>query len=177
MAPFRRGKTAPRNGYAAARGDSVTGGGGRRGKSYATNGTNAGPRKHFQASRIEDRIEGDRVAESEVISATNASNAEIDEDSSDGASSESDAVIENPYNVLLQTLNPRPSRGEPQQKRRRTEQIGAAVSTQSPPSEDADVLNETEEEGSPSEERSDDGSRSDESLEGKLSMQTTYNDT
>ncbi|KAL8696214.1 MAG: hypothetical protein Q9201_007770 [Fulgogasparrea decipioides] len=163
MAPFRRGKPGPRNGYTAVRGGFKSGRGGRRGGFQGTTGTNAGPRKDFQSSRIEKTVNNQSNG-SDVASEIGSLNGESDGQLTIEASPESDVATENPYTVLLQSLNPATSLGEPKRKRRKIKQTGAAKLASST-SGILDVLHDVEGEESPSEEDNEVQSDADDGLE------------
>ncbi|KAL8695270.1 MAG: hypothetical protein Q9218_000168 [Villophora microphyllina] len=159
MAPFRRGKSAAGRGYASARGGSTRGRDGRRNGYHDTRKTSTTARESFQTSRLDETIKN-QVGESDVDTEEDVPSIRSEELSSQAESSELDAVGENSYNVLLQTLVPKTSRGEPKQKRRKLDHVGEQDANQALSPSDSGDLDFVEEEAG-SHWQSDNGDESD----------------
>ncbi|KAL8775675.1 MAG: hypothetical protein Q9209_000171 [Squamulea sp. 1 TL-2023] len=152
MAPFRRGQSNLRNSSSVSRGASAR----------VRDGSPGGfpsqlkpqSKNAFQASRVRELV--DDRSESPDTSAQEIDNVrtEADELSSHDDDSEPDAPLENPYGVLLQTLNPTILPGEPRRKRRKVETTTTSAPLQESPSADPDAVNDFEDLGNSSDERS-----------------------
>ncbi|KAL8642807.1 MAG: hypothetical protein Q9228_000547 [Teloschistes exilis] len=160
MAPSRRGKSAPGRVYAAPRGGfGVSKSGGRQGYQGATRKSTT-TRNNFQTSRLDDTI-NDPGEESDVVSEQAVPKAGSANSSSQAEPSESDTDPENSYSVLLQTLIPTSSRGEPKWKRRMLKHVDESNPARSPSLSDPGDLDVVEEEALQSHRESDDEDQSD----------------
>lgn len=152
MAPFRRGKSGPRNRSTNPRGASKTGAKGHRGDSRAISAPKTATKNIFQTSRVQELVDG-RSESPDSIRESGSPGSQSDELLSHDETSGSDEVPEKPYSVLLRTLNPKLPHNEPRKKRRRL-----ASDTLPAPIQDPDALQDVEDEGEFSEEGSADGS-------------------
>ncbi|KAL8777517.1 MAG: hypothetical protein Q9213_007834 [Squamulea squamosa] len=152
MAPFRRGKKTPKNSSSVSREASAR----------VRNGPPGGfpsrskpqPKNAFQASRVRELV--DDRSESTDTTAQEIDNTvtESDELLSHNDDSEPDTPLENPYSVLLQTLNPTVIHGEPRTKRRKVETAATTAPITESLSQDPDTANDAEDLGNSSEEGS-----------------------
>ncbi|KAI4201934.1 MAG: hypothetical protein LQ350_002982 [Teloschistes chrysophthalmus] len=160
MAPFRRGKSAAGRVYPATRGGfGGSKDGGRQGHRGAIKKSTT-TRNKFQTSRLDDTV-NDPGKESDVVSEEAVSREGLEDLSSQEESSESDADVENSYNVLLQTLIPTSSRGEPKRKRRKLEPVDESDPVRTPSLSDSGDLDAVEGEELESHGESDDEDQSD----------------
>ncbi|KAL8654680.1 MAG: hypothetical protein Q9226_003338 [Calogaya cf. arnoldii] len=155
MAPFRRGKTGPRDRSTISRAAS-TGSKGHRGGWRGTSTPRTAPRNTFRTSRVQDLV--DRPGSPERTPETDSSGSESDDPVSHDESSGSDEVHERSYSVLLQTLNPKLSHDEPRKKRRKLTSDALPTPIQDTATEDPDALVDVEDDEESSEEGSADGS-------------------
>ncbi|KAL8751952.1 MAG: hypothetical protein Q9199_006081 [Rusavskia elegans] len=152
MAPFRRGKSGPKNRSTNPRGASKKGAKGPRGDSRGISAPKTATKHTFKTSRVQELVDG-RFESPDSILESGSPGSQSDELLSHDETSGSDEVPEKPYSVLLQTLNPKKSYNEPRKKRRRL-----TSDTLPAPIQDPDALQDVEDEWELSEEGSADGS-------------------
>lgn len=157
MAPFRRGKSGPRNNFTASRGTFSRGRNHSRGGFRSNAGTTTASKNAFHASRVEEPAD-DRSESPVHIPEDGNPDIGSDELLSEDDSSESDTVSEKPYSVLLRTLNPRLPHSEPRKKRPKTGHIVTPELPQESSSGVLDAVEDVETEGNSSEDESLDGS-------------------
>lgn len=175
MAPFRRGKRDSRSSFQTQRGRSVTGRDNRRGGRSHNGGPNTASSTPFQASRVDEAV-NDGSEASEVNAAANEPVEEAEGFLTLSESSDSDAGLEKPYNLLLKTLKPEAPRGEPKRKRRKVEPIETPLSAQAEPVEVEDALEELQDQAASSDEDTGDESAEDDITEGRSSRVTGRHD-
>ncbi|KAL8700095.1 MAG: hypothetical protein Q9224_001116, partial [Gallowayella concinna] len=143
MAPFRREKSGPRNTFPPPRGASARGRGGLRGSHRGNSATRVASKNAFHTSRIQE-LGDDPPASSDNTSDAGDPESGPSENLSQEDSSDSDSAPEKPYNVLLQTLNPRLPDGEPRNKRRKVDFVATPKPTQKSPFEPIEDLDAVE---------------------------------
>ncbi|KAL8674484.1 MAG: hypothetical protein Q9168_001149 [Polycauliona sp. 1 TL-2023] len=158
MAPFRRGKSGTGNYHSGVRRNaSAIGGSGRRGglrNSSASKGTS---KNNFSSSRVQE-LADDRSESPDSLPEIGSPGSQSDAPLSNDETSESDEFHENPYSLLLQTLNPGVSHKEPGNKRRKLTSDTQLRSAHAPPSGDLDAVDDIDDGGDISDQGSADGS-------------------
>ncbi|KAL9001110.1 MAG: hypothetical protein Q9169_000293 [Polycauliona sp. 2 TL-2023] len=158
MAPFRRGKSASRNyNSTVQRRASAAGGKGHRGGLRGFSASTIASKNNFPSSRVQEPVD-DPSESLENIPETGSLGSQPDGSSSQDETSGSEEVLENPYSLLLQTLNPRASHNEPSNKRRKLTSDTVPVSAHALPSEDLDAVDDIDDGGDITDEGSADGS-------------------